>query len=295
MTALGQAVCDPVAIPGLVIVLLSVLGGFAFEGGHLGVLIQPAELIIIGGAAIGSVIISAPGSSRAAIGAALKVGFGNHSPTKQDYIDLLSLLFEIFQLMRREGTLAVEDHVTAQGETPMFQKYPSVKKRHHAFDMLMDGLKQMVDGLPPHELDQLFDIDLETHHSEEHLPVNLIRTAGDSLPGLGIVAAVLGIVITMGHMQEGPEAIGHSVAAALVGTFLGILLCYGFIGPLAQNIELQGAAETRYLNCIRGALVAAARGTNPYVAIDYGRRSIYHAERPTMAELEAAFQALKGK
>ena len=283
------------AAVGLLIVLISVLGGFALEGGNLGVLIQPAELVIIGGAAVGSVVISAPGSSRSAIGHAFKHGFGNHTPTKQDYIDLFSLLFELFQLMRREGTLAVEDHVTAQGETPLFQKYPGVKAKKQGFEMLLDGLKQMVDGLPPQELDQLFEIELETHHAEEHEPVNLIRTAGDSLPGLGIVAAVLGIVITMGHMSDGPEAIGHSVGAALVGTFLGILLCYGFIGPLATNIELQGAAETRYLNCIRGALVAAARGRNPYVAIDVGRRSLYKAERPTMAELEAAFTALKGK
>lgn len=265
------------------------------HGGHLGVLIQPNELVIIGGAAVGSVIISAPGSARAALIASFKSGFKDTTPKKQDYLDLLSLLFELFQLMRREGTLAVENHVSSGGDTPLFNKYPSVKSRHHAFDMLLDGLKQMVDGLPPHELDRLFDLDLETHHDEEHVPISLIQAMGDSLPGLGIVAAVLGIVTTMGHMSEGPEAIGQSVAAALVGTFLGILLCYGFIGPLAKNIELQGAAETRYLNCIRGALIAASRGTNPYVAIDYGRRAIFHPERPTFVELEAAFAALKGK
>ncbi len=283
------------SIIGLIVVVVAVLGGFALEGGHMAVLIQPAELVIIGGAALGSVIVSAPGSSMKAIRSAFARGFKDSSPTKQHYIDLFSLLFELFQLMRREGTLAVENHVTSGGDTPLFQKYPSIKAKHHAFDMLLDGLKQMVDGLPPHELDRLFDLELETHHEEDHVPVNLIRVAGDSLPGLGIVAAVLGIVITMGHIDGGPEAIGHSVAAALVGTFLGILLCYGFVGPLATNIELQGQADSRYLNAIRGALVAAARGSSPYVAIDYGRRAVYHAERPTMVELEAVFQNLKGK
>lgn len=283
------------AIIGLITVFGCVIGGFTMHGGPLGVLIQPNKLVIIGGAAVGSVLISAPGSSRAALIHAFKSGFKDNSPKKQDFLDLLTLLYELFQLMRREGTLAVESHVSSGAESPLFSKYPSVQSRHHAFDMLLDGLKQMVDGLPPHELDRLFDLDMETHHEEEHVPVSLIRAMGDSLPGLGIVAAVLGIVITMGHMSEGPEAIGNSVAAALVGTFLGILLCYGFVSPLATNIELQGQAESRYLNCIRGALVAAARGTNPYVAVDYGRRAIFSPERPTFQELETAFNALKGK
>ena len=280
---------------GLLIVFVSVIGGFLMAGGPLPVLIQPNELIVIGGAAAGSLVISAPGKVIKRVSTAFKKGFSNHSPTKQDYLDLLKLLYQILALIRREGVLALESHVSERNNSTIFKAYPTVTKRHHAMDFLVDGLKQLVDGCSAEELHMLFDAELETHHDEEHQPIGLIRTAGDALPGLGIVAAVLGIVVTMGHLDGGPEEIGHHVAAALVGTFLGILLCYGLVGPLATSIEIQGGAESRFMLCIKEAIVAAARGVNPQIAIEFARRTIFSDERPTTPELEKAFAELKGK
>jgi chemotaxis protein MotA len=281
------------SIVGLIVVFLAVLGGYAMAGGPFAILIQPNELVIIGGAAVGSVIASAPGKGRTRLMTAIKRSFKDTSPTKQDYLDLLKLLYELFGIMRREGILALENHVNERDKSPLFQKYPSIVHRHHALDFLVEGLKQLVDGCPASDLLQLFDAELETHHEEQHAPVALLRTAGDALPGLGIVAAVLGIVITMAHLDGGPEEIGHHVAAALVGTFLGILLCYGVVAPLAANVEAQDAAESRLLNCIKESLLAAARGTTPVLSIEFGRRAIFSDERPTTAELEKAFAELK--
>jgi chemotaxis protein MotA len=235
------------------VVFGSVLGGFAMAGGAFGILIQPAELVVIGGATIGTVLISAPGKVLSRVTGALKKGFKSAAPTKADYMELLKLLYQILALIRREGVLALEPHVSDRATSTLFASYPTVMHRHHAADFLIDGLKQLVDGCSAEELSLLFDAELETHHDEEHQPIGLIRTAGDALPGLGIVAAVLGIVVTMGHLDGGPEEIGHHVAAALVGTFLGILLCYGLVGPLATSIEIQGSAESRFMLCIKDA------------------------------------------
>jgi chemotaxis protein MotA len=280
---------------GLLVVFGSVLGGFAMGGGAFGVLFQPSELVVIGGATIGTVVISAPGKVLSRVTGALKKGFKGGAPGKADYMDLLKLLYQILALIRREGVLALEPHVSDRATSSLFSAYPTVMHRHHAADFLVDGLKQLVDGCSAEELSLLFDAELETHHDEEHQPIGLIRTAGDALPGLGIVAAVLGIVVTMGHLDGGPEEIGHHVAAALVGTFLGILLCYGLVGPLATSIEIQGNAQSRFMLCIKEAVVAAARGVNPQIAIEFARRSIFSDERPTTPELEKAFAELKGK
>ena len=281
------------SILGIIVVFAAVLGGFGMAGGPFPVLIQPNELIVIGGAAIGSVLTSAPGKARGRFMHALKRSFKDATPTKQDYLDLLKLLYELFGIMRREGILALENHVNERDKSTLFKKYPSIVKRHHAMDFLVEGLKQLVDGCPASDLSQLFDAELETHHEEQHAPVALIRGTGDALPGLGIVAAVLGIVITMAHLDGGPEVIGHHVAAALVGTFLGSLLCYGMMGPLANNVEAQDAAESRFLGCIKEALLAAARGTTPALSIEFGRRAIFSDERPSIEELEKAYQELK--
>jgi chemotaxis protein MotA len=281
------------SILGIVVVLAAVLGGFAMAGGPFPVLIQPNELIVIGGAAIGSVLSSAPGKARSRLVGVIKKAFQEGTPTKQDYLDLLKLLYELFGIMRREGILALENHVNERDKSPLFAKYPTVTRRHHAMDFLVEGLKQLVDGCPASDLAQLFDAEIETHHAEQSAPVALLRGTGDALPGLGIVAAVLGIVITMAHLDGGPEEIGHHVGAALVGTFLGILLCYGIVGPLANNVEAQDAAESRYMGCIKEALLAAARGTTPPLSIEFGRRAIFSDERPSLEELEKAYQELK--
>jgi chemotaxis protein MotA len=281
-------------IIGLAVVIGAVLGGFAMSGGPFPVLLQPAELVVIGGACLGTLIISSPGKILKRVVSAFKKGFQNHIPTPSEYEDLLKLLYGVFQLTRREGMLALESHLESPNESVLFKKYPSVTHRHHAMTFLCDGLRQLVDGCSVSELGLLFEAELETLHEEEHQPIALIKTAGDALPGLGIVAAVLGIVITMGHMDGGPEVIGHHVAAALVGTFLGILLCYGVVAPIATSIELQASAETRYLFAIREGVLCAARGNAPELSVEFARRVIFSDERPTSKDMPKLLASAKG-
>ena len=281
-------------IIGLLVVVGAVLGGFAMSGGPFPVLLQPNELLVIGGAALGTLIISSPGKIMKRVTGAFKKGFQNHIPTAKDYEALLQLLYGVFQLTRREGMLALESHLENPSESPLFKKYPAVTHRHHAMTFLCDGLRQLVDGCSVSELSLLFETEMETLHEEEHQPIALLKTTGDALPGLGIVAAVLGIIITMGHMDGGPEVIGHHVAAALVGTFLGILLCYGVLSPIATSIELQAAAESRFLLAIREGLLSAARGNGPELSVEFARRAIFSDERPTSKEMPDLFASTKG-
>jgi chemotaxis protein MotA len=281
-------------IIGLVVVMGAVLGGFGMSGGPFPVLIQPNELLVIGGAAVGTLVISAPGRIGKRVIAALKKGFQNHIPSPAEYEDLLKLLYGVFQLTRREGMLALESHLENPNESVLFKKYPSVTQRHHAMTFLCDGLRQLVDGCSVSELGLLFETEMETLHEEEHQPITLLKSTSDALPGLGIVAAVLGIVITMGHMDGGPEVIGHHVAAALVGTFLGILLCYGMLGPIATSVELQTSAETRYLLAIREGVLCAARGNAPELSVEFARRVIFSDERPTSKDMPKLLASAKG-
>lgn len=280
-------------VVGLVVVLVSVIGGFLLAGGPLPVLLQPTELLVIGGAATGALITSAPGKVGKRVLAAFRKAFKVADATKADYLDLLKLLYQLLQVIRREGLLALEGHVADAANSSIISKYPSVLQRRHALSFLLEGLKQMVDGCTVEELSQMFDAELETLHEEEHQPIGLLRTTSDALPGLGIVAAVLGIIITMAHLDGPPEEIGHHVAAALVGTFLGILLCYGVLSPIAASIEVQAQASNRYLTVIKNGLLAAARGANPAVAIELARRAIFTDERPSAEELDGEFQSLR--
>jgi len=280
-------------IVGLLVVFGAVLGGFAMSGGPFMVLLQPAEFVVIAGAALGSLIVSAPGKVGRRILVSVRRGFRVQSISQSDYIDLLKLLYQLFQIVRREGLLALESHVNDIPNSPIFSKYPSVTRRHHAVLFLGEVLKQMVDGCTVEELAQMFDAELDTHHDEEHQPVSLLRNTSDALPGLGIVAAVLGIIVTMAHLDGPPEEIGHHVAAALVGTFLGILMCYGILGPLANSVDLQSQANARYLHVIKNGILASARGSNPAIAIELARRAIFSDERPSAEDLEKEFQALR--
>ncbi|HKE15139.1 MAG TPA: flagellar motor stator protein MotA [Kofleriaceae bacterium] len=282
------------ALIGILLVLGCVSGGFALAGGHFNVLLQPSEFVVIIGAAIGALVATAPGRMRSRVFKAIKAAFKDAVPKKSDYMDALKLQYEIFVLMRREGVLALEQHVSDPGKSPLFKKYPSLFKMHHAKDFLVDALMQVVNGTSPDDLDQLLDSELETLKEEGHMPVGLIKTIGDSLPGIGIVAAVLGIIVTMGHMDAPPAEIGHHVAAALVGTFLGILLCYGIAQPLANNAEYQEMHQLRYLGCIRAGLVASVRGASPPTAVEFARKVIFSDERPGAAEVEKVLKALKG-
>lgn len=281
-------------IIGLVVVFGAVLGGFAMVGGPFPVLIQPSELVVIGGAAMGALIISAPGKIIKRVSAAFKRGFQSHLPTSADYEELLKLLYGVFQLTRREGMLALESHLENPNESVLFKKYPAVMKRHHAMTFLCDSLRQLVDGCSVAELSLLFETELDTLHEEEHQPINLLKSTSDAFPGLGIVAAVLGIVVTMGHMDGGPEVIGHHVAAALVGTFLGILLCYGVLGPIATGVEMQAQAETRYLVAIREGVLCAARGNAPELSVEFARRAIFSDDRPTSKDMPKLLASAKG-
>ena len=224
-------------IIGIVIVLGSIVGGYLIEEGNLAVLIQPAELIIIGGAALGSMLLTCPPSILSDIVKKIPTVFKGASYDKKAYLELLNLLYDIFVKIRKEGVLHIESDIEAPDKSEMFKKYPSVLTNHHALKFLCDNLRVYIVGVKPNDLEDMMDVELETHHNEAEISPGIVTKIGDSLPGFGIVAAVLGVVITMGKMDESPEVIGHSVAAALVGTFLGILLCYGFVGPIGNNLE----------------------------------------------------------
>jgi chemotaxis protein MotA len=281
-------------IIGLVFVFACVLGGFAMVGGPFHVLVQPAELVVIGGAAVGTLIVGAPGNVRGQVLATFGKAFGGSMPTKADYLELLKLQYEVFTFVRKNGAVALDEHVTDLEKSSIFSKYPSFLKNHHAVDFFRDALKQIVNGTASaEELDVLLETELDTHHEEAAIPIGLVRTTGDALPGLGIVAAVLGIIVTMGHLDAGPEEIGHHVAAALVGTFLGILLCYGMLQPIANCVEMQEIAKSKYLKCIKEGVVASLKGAAPIVAIEFARKAVFSADRPSSDETDAACRALK--
>jgi chemotaxis protein MotA len=281
------------ALVGLLVVLASVGGGFAIAGGHFGVLIQPSEFVVIIGAAVGVLIATASGKMRGRVTNVLKHSFKDATPKKEHYVDLLKLLYQIFQEVRRNGALALEPHLADPNKSALFKKYPSVMAKHHALEFLTDALSQMVNGVEADDLEQLLDADIDTFKEEGHLPILLLKTIGDALPGIGIVAAVLGIIVTMGYMDQPPAVIGHHVAAALVGTFLGILLCYGIIQPLAGNVELQEAHMVRYLQAIKAGLISSARGASPMIATEFARKAIYSDERPTAKELDKVLAQVK--
>jgi len=281
-------------IIGLVIVTGAILGGYWMANGAFRVLNQPAEFVIIAGAALGTMIIKSPGAIRGQVIKAIVGSFRDFAPTKADYLDLLKLQYEVFQFMRKNGAVALDEHVQDVEKSSIFSKYPSFLKRHHAADFFRDALRQIVNGTASaEELDVLLDSELETHHQETAVPINVIANTADALPGLGIVAAVLGIVITMGHLDSGPEQIGHHIGAALIGTFLGVLLCYGFLQPLALNVEAQEAAAAKYMQCIKEGVIAALRGASPIVAIEFARKAIFSAVRPTSDEADEACRSLK--
>jgi len=282
-------------ILGLVVVFAGILGGYAWLGGPLHVLVQPAELAIIGGAAVGTLLIAAPGRMRGRILTALGKVVRDHAPARTDYVDLLKLQYEVYSHLRRHGAVALDAHLADLQASTIFSRYPSFLARPHAVEFFRDALRQIVNGTATaEELDVLLDTELETQQEEAGIAVSLIQRTGDALPGLGIVAAVLGVVITMGSLDDGPEQIGHHLGAALVGTFLGVLLCYGVFQPVATNIELQEMANARYLRCIKEGVVAALRGTAPIVAVEFARKAIFSDERPSSAETDAACRALRG-
>jgi chemotaxis protein MotA len=274
-------------VVGLLVVVGAVLGGYLMEGGKLAVLIQPAELVIIGGAAAGTVLIANPLHVLKGITKGL-TGVFKPSPYTQDFfIENLRMCYELLDKARKQGLISLESDAETPEQSEIFTKYPNFLKDHHSRDFLCDTLRMAISGnVDPFDLDQLLEGDMETSHQEAEKPIAALTTAADSMPGLGIVAAVLGVVITMGALGGPPEAIGEKVGAALVGTFLGILMCYGFVGPIAQNMLKAAEEEHMYLNILRTVVLAFLKGNAPIIALEYGRRVIPHRIRPTFGEME---------
>jgi chemotaxis protein MotA len=278
-----------ISLIGIVVVLGAIAGGYFMEHGKFLVLLQPAELIIILGSAIGTVVVANPiPTLKRIMGGVLGVISGNPF-SKAYYLDSLKMIYELYNVARKSGTAKLEEEVDNPDKSPVFSKYPKFLKSHHSLHFLCDTLRMAVSGgVDPMEIDQMMEVDLEVHHRESGEPISALTTMADSLPGLGIVAAVLGIVITMGSLGGPKEQIGEHVASALVGTFLGILLCYGVFGPMASAMGKQSAAEAYYLGFLRMASIGFIKGLSPIMAVELARRSIPSGVRPTFQEVEGA-------
>ena len=276
-----------IVIIGCIIVLGAVLGGFMMAGGHIGSLIVISEYVVICGSAAGAVVIMAP---KHIIMALVKqmIGTLKGSPYgKKAYEDLFKALYELFMLGRRNGMIALEEHVLTPDTSSIFTKYPGLVKDHHAMAILCGGLKPIIDGkVKPDQLKLLLDTELDTMETEHHQPIDVLTKAADAMPGFGIVAAVLGLVITMGSIAGPVEEIGHHVAAALVGTFLGILISYGFLNPLCVNMTFVGSSELAFFRTIGNAVVGFANGMAPIMAIEVARRGLTSDVKPEAEEME---------
>lgn len=274
-------------IIGVVVVTVAVIGGFMLAGGDVVLLIQPAEFVVIVGAAVGSLLISAPVGVIKKIVKTIPTIFKSHAYSKEDYLELLKAFNDLFLLAQRDGLLAIEKHVESPEESDILSKNQKFINNELAKTFFCDTMKVMLSGgVPPHELENLIDAEIGTLEAETKPAINAITKMGDAFPGLGIVAAVLGIIVTMGSIDAGAAAVGHHVAAALVGTFLGVLLAYGFVGPLATNLEVGLEEKMRYLETIKACVVAYAKGNPPIIAVEIARRTIFSDERPTFSELE---------
>jgi len=281
-------------IIGIIVVFGSVLGGYVMHHGPLLVLYQPSEFIIIGGAAIGALLISAPAKLLALIVNKIIGTLKGGKINKQTFLELLKLLYELSMIIRKEGLIALESHIERPTESAIFSKYIKFLNEHHLLLFITDTLRLVVmGGVAPHEIEMIMDNDIDLHHEDGLKPSAILQKIGDALPGLGIVAAVLGIVITMQAINGPPEVIGQKVAAALVGTFLGILLSYGLIQPLTTNIELSTQDESGVFNVAKAGIVCAAKGLNPIVAIEFARRAISNDFRPTFQEMEEYVKGVK--
>ena len=274
------------AIIGILVVFGAVAGGYLMEHGNVRVLLQPAELLIIGGAAVGTVLIANPLHILKKIGAGIGGTFGGSKFTQQRYLDTLKTMYELLNKGRREGLMSLENDVENPGKSPIFSKNATFLKDHHVRDFVCDTLRMAITGADAYDLDQLLELDMEVHHSDASKPVSALSTMADSLPGLGIVAAVLGVVITMGALGGPPEEIGKKVAAALVGTFLGILLCYGLIGPIAANMAKVADDEQAYFHVLRVLMISFLKGSAPIMAVEAARRAVPGHVRPSFQQVE---------
>ena len=275
------------AIIGIVLVFVAVIGGFLMEKGHIAVLVQPAEFLILVGAAAGTLLVANPLHIIKGVIAGLLGVLKGSKFDKTRYLSTLKMMYQFLNKVRKEGLLSVEMDVEKPKESSIFKNYPEFLGDHHACDFVCDTLRTAITGgVEPFDMDQMMELDMEVHHHAEMQPVNALSTVADALPGLGIVAAVLGVVITMGSLGGPPEQIGEKVAAALVGTFLGILLCYGVAGPLASNMSKTADEHNEYLHVLRVLMLSFLKGSAPMIAIEMGRRAIPAHVRPGFDEME---------
>ncbi len=279
-------------IVGSLVVIACVVGGYMAGGGHLIVLFQPFEFLIIGGAAIGAFITGNPKTVLVGVGGGIGQAMKGPKYKKEDFLELLSLLYVIFKMAKSKGMLALEQHVDRPEESALFQKFPKFSSDHHAVVFLCDYLRLLTLGTEnAHEVENLIDAELETHHAEGHAVVGAVQTMADGMPALGIVAAVLGVIHTMGSITEPPEVLGHLIGGALVGTFLGVLMSYGFIGPIASALKSVQEADGKYYTCIKAGLLAYMQGYAPAVAVEFARKALMSDVRPTFAEVEETVQS----
>lgn len=279
---------------GSAIVIGSVLAGYAIVGGHFAVLWQPAEFIIILGAALGALIIGNPPVVLKNLGSAFMAMLRGPKYKKESYLELLSLQYTLFKLAKAKGSLALEQHVENPEESDIFQRFPAVMADHHALEFLRDYLRLVTLGTEnPHEVEALMDEELETHHQENERMVAAIQALADGTPALGIVAAVLGVIHTMGAIDQPPEILGHLIGAALVGTFFGVFCAYGFFAPMTMALKNSLESETKYYLSIKAGILAHLQGYAPAVSIEFARKALMSEVRPTFEEVEEATQNLK--
>jgi len=276
------------AIIGIIVVFGAVMGGYLMEHGNVRVLLQPAELLIIGGAGIGTVLIANPLHILKDIAGGIGGVFSGSSFTKQRYLDTMKMMYDLLNKARKDGLMALESDVEDPSKSLVFSTRPEFLKNHHIRDFVCDSLRMAITGIEAFDLDQMLDLDMEVHHHGATQPTAALSSMADSLPGLGIVAAVLGVVITMGALGGPPEEIGQKVAAALVGTFLGILLCYGLVGPVAANMTKIADEEHAFLYVMRVLMVSFLKGSAPIMAVEMARRAVPGHVRPSFKELEQA-------
>jgi chemotaxis protein MotA len=283
-------------ILGYIVVFASVFGGFALAGGHVAALFQPVELLMIGGAALGAFVVGNNGKAIKATLKALPTLLKSSKYTKALYMDLMTLLFELLSKVRKEGLMSIEGDIDYPEESPIFSKYPNVLSDHHVIEFMTDYLRLMVSGnMDAFQIENLMDNEIETHHTEGEIPVHSIAKLGDAMPAFGIVAAVMGVVHTMGSVGLPPAELGILIAHALVGTFLGILLAYGFVGPLATLLEQKLHESSKMLQCVKVTLLASLNGYAPALAVEFGRKVLFSTERPSFIELEEHIKQSKSK
>jgi chemotaxis protein MotA len=281
---------------GIAIVLGGVFGGFVLEGGHLGPLFQPWELMMIAGGAMGTFVISNDGKAIRATFAVLPTIFQGAKQSRSSYMDLMSLMYDLLSKVRKEGLMSIESDIEAPESSPVFSRYPSILADHHVMEFITDYLRLMVSGnMDAFQIENLIDNEIDTHHQDGELSIHAISKIADGLPAFGIVAAVMGVVHTMGSVGLPPAELGNLIGAALVGTFLGILLAYGVFTPVAGLLQRKLDESTKVYQCIKVTLIASLNGYAPALAVEFGRKVISARERPSFIELESHFKQNKGR